>query len=164
MRPYTGVRWKVRGKRLLYPTNLIESTIKRHQRVILLAGQTADNDLHVGGSCVYAGTGGAAPNVQNYKTKQYVPSKLEDLYDAARLADKLPNISFFSRSLVAGDIENPLDFDLSTAAASLAGTSKHVMVQAAHFTHVKAIAELCCLLYTSPSPRDRSLSRMPSSA
>ena len=24
--------------------------------------------------------------------------------------------------------------------------------------------KLCCLLYTSPSPRDRSLSRMPSSA
>ena len=86
---------KLEGNRLLYPTNLIESTIKRHQRVILLAGQTADNDLQVGGSYVYAGTGGAAPNVQNYKTKQYVPSKLKDLYDAARLADKLPNISFF---------------------------------------------------------------------
>ena len=134
---------KLEGNRLLYPTNLIESTIKSHQRVILLAGQTADNDLQVGGNYVYAGTGGAAPNLQNHKTKQYVPSKLKDLYDAARLADKLPNISFFSRSLVAGDIENPLDFDLSTAAASLAGTSKHVMVQAAHFTHVKAIAELC---------------------
>ena len=24
--------------------------------------------------------------------------------------------------------------------------------------------DICCLLYTSPSPRDRSLSRMPSSA
>ena len=116
---------KLQGNRLLYPTNLIESTIKKHQKVILLAGQTADNDLQVGGNYVYAGTGGAAPNLQNHKTKQYVPSKLKDLYDAARLADKLPNISFFSRSLVAGDIENPLDFDLSTAAASLAGTSKH---------------------------------------
>ncbi len=92
---------KLEGKRLLYPTNLIESTIKRHQRVILLAGQTADNDLQVGGNYVYAGTGGAAPNLQNHKTKQYVPPKLKDLYDAARLADKLPNISFFSRSLVA---------------------------------------------------------------
>ena len=27
-----------------------------------------------------------------------------------------------------------------------------------------ALCDLCCLLYTSPSPRDRSLSRMPSSA
>jgi trimethylamine--corrinoid protein Co-methyltransferase len=134
---------KLEGNRLLYPTNVIESTIKRHQRVILLAGQTAENDLQVGGNYVYAGTGGAAPNLQNHITKEYVPSKLKDLYDAARLADTLPNISFFSRSLVAGDVENPLEFDLSTAAASLAGTSKHVMVQASHFTHVNEIAELC---------------------
>ena len=62
MRPYTGVRRKVRGTK-------IESTIKSHQRVILLAGQTADNDLQVGGNYVYAGTGGAAPNLQNHTTK-----------------------------------------------------------------------------------------------
>jgi Trimethylamine:corrinoid methyltransferase len=108
-----------------------------------LAGQTIENDLSVGGNYVYAGTGGAAPNLQNPKTNEYVPSKLKDLYNAARLADRLTNISFFSRSLVAGDIKDPLEFDLSTAAASLAGTSKHVMVQASHWSHVIAIAELC---------------------
>ena len=36
------------GNRLLYPANLIESTIDRHQKIVLLAGQTADNDLQVG--------------------------------------------------------------------------------------------------------------------
>ena len=136
-------RQKLEGNRLIYPPNLIKKTIAEHQRVVLLAGRVAENDLRVGGNNVYAGTGGAAPNLQNPKTNQYVPSKLKDLYDAARLADRLPNISFFSRSLVAGDIENPLDFDLSTAAASLAGTSKHVMVQASHWSHVTEIAALC---------------------
>ena len=134
---------KLEGNRLIYPPNLIEKTIAEHKRVVLLAGRVLENDLQVGGNNVYAGTGGAAPNLQNPKTNQYVPSKLKDLYDAARLADRLPNISFFSRSLVAGDIENPLEFDLSTAAASLAGTSKHVMVQASHWSHVAEIAELC---------------------
>ena len=52
-------------------------------------------------------------------------------------------ILVFFLDLWSPDIENPLEFDLSTAAASLAGTSKHVMVQAAHFTHVTEIAELC---------------------
>ena len=32
------------------------------------------------------------------------------------------------------------------------------------FAFNKAIIDATCLLYTSPSPRDRSLSRMPSSA
>ena len=134
---------KLKGNRLVYPPDLIKNAIEQHQRIVLLAGQTIENDLYVGGNYVYAGTGGAAPNLQNPKTNEYVPSKLKDLYNAARLADKLTNISFFSRSLVAGDIEDPLEFDLSTAAASLAGTSKHVMVQAAHWSHVIAIAELC---------------------
>ena len=134
---------KLKGNRLVYPPDLIKNAIEQHQRIVLLAGQTIETDLYVGGNYVYAGTGGAAPNLQNPKTNEYVPSKLKDLYNAARLADRLPNISFFSRSLVAGDIEDPLEFDLSTAAASLAGTSKHVMVQAAHWSHVIAIAELC---------------------
>ena len=134
---------KLKGNRLVYPPDLIKNAIEQHQRIVLLAGQTIENDLYVGGNYVYAGTGGAAPNLQNPKTNEYVPSKLKDLYNAARLADRLTNISFFSRSLVAGDIEDPLEFDLSTAAASLAGTSKHVMVQAAHWSHVIAIAELC---------------------
>ena len=134
---------KLKGDRLLYPSSLIEETIAKHKRVVLLAGQIEDHDLHVGKNYVYAGTGGAAPNLQSPKTNQYVPSKLKDLYNAARLADRLPNISFFARSLVAGDIEDPLEFDLATAAASLAGTSKHVIVQAAHYSHVNAIAKLC---------------------
>ena len=79
---------KLEGNRLIYPQDLIENTIAKHQRVVLLAGQTIENDLHVGGNHVYAGTGGAAPNLQKSKTNEYVPSKLKDLYNAARLADK----------------------------------------------------------------------------
>ena len=134
---------ELQGNRLTYPLDLIESAIAKRQHVVLLAGQTSENDLHIGGNYVYAGTGGAAPNLYSPEANEYVPSKLKDLYNAARLADRLPNISFFSRSLVAGDIKDPLEFDLSTAAASLAGTSKHVMVQASHWSHVVAIAELC---------------------
>ncbi|WP_460379393.1 hypothetical protein, partial [Staphylococcus aureus] len=33
-----------------------------------------------------------------------------------------------------------------------------------YFTHLQIIANIICLLYTSPSPRDMRRSRMPSSA
>ena len=33
-----------------------------------------------------------------------------------------------------------------------------------HWVHIPVGYLYCCLLYTSPSPRDRPLSRMPSSA
>ena len=44
---------------------------------------------------------------------------------------------------------------------------KILLATQAHWDHTAALAEikdLTCLLYTSPSPRDRSVSRMPSSA
>ena len=37
-------------------------------------------------------------------------------------------------------------------------------IERGYWGHGKASVFLICLLYTSPSPRDRSLSRMPSSA
>ena len=45
---------KLEGNRLIYPPDLIENTIAKHQRIVLLAGQTIENDLHVGGNHVYA--------------------------------------------------------------------------------------------------------------
>ena len=61
---------KLKGNRLLYPASLIAETITNHKQVVLLAGQIEDHDLHVGKNCVYAGTGGAAPNLQSPKTNQ----------------------------------------------------------------------------------------------
>ena len=40
----------------------------------------------------------------------------------------------------------------------------HALEQSAHFDCKNKIIDKSCLLYTSPSPRDATLSRMPSSA
>ena len=129
--------------RLLFPEKLLMDTIQRGPKEILLAGQSKENDLRVSGANVYMGTGGASPNVFDPKTQKYEPSVLNDLYSAARLADALPHIQFFSRSLVARDIENPKNFDLSTAVASVLGTSKHVIVASSDAKHVNEIAKFC---------------------
>ena len=129
--------------RLLYSRDLIEATLKNTPRTVRLAGQIKAHDLMVGGQSVYAGTGGAAPNIYDQYIQDYRPSKLHDLYSAARLSDALDHVQFFSRSLVAGDIDDPLAFDLATATACLLGTSKHVMVQASQPAHVIQIAEIC---------------------
>ena len=129
--------------RLLYPAELVSATIADGPRSVLLAGQSPAHDMHVGGTHVYAGTGGAAPNIVDVASRHFRRSTLRDLHAAARLADALDHVQFFSRSLVAGDVSDALEFDLATAVASLAGTSKHVMVQATDPAHVAPLAELC---------------------
>lgn len=84
--------------------------------------------------------------VVDLETQVYRPAMLADLYDAARLVDTLDNIQFFSRSMVAGDMETSHDLDINTAYAALSGTSKHVMTSCSTAEHVHDISEMCFLL------------------
>ena len=68
---------------------------------------------------------------------------LSDLYDAARIVDRMDNIHHFSRSVVARDIDDSAVMDLNTAYACLMGTTKHVSISISEPANVSAIAELC---------------------
>ena len=57
---------KLEGDRLIYPPNLIENTIAKHQRVVLLAGQTIENDLHVGGKSCLCRNGWSCPKFTKF--------------------------------------------------------------------------------------------------
>ena len=73
---------------------------------------------------------------------RYREATLRDLYDAARLVDRLDNIHFFNRSLVARDVPDPRRFDLNTAYASMSGTAKHIGVSFASPEHVQEAAAM----------------------
>ena len=73
----------------------------------------------------------------------YRDSTLSDLYDAARIVDRMDNIHHFSRSVVAQDIDDSAVMDLNTAYACLMGTTKHVSISISEPANVSAIAELC---------------------
>ena len=128
--------------RLCFPRALVEDTIAAARRDIVLWGQRADTALELQGNRVYTGSGGAAPNIIDRHSGSYRPSTLLDLYDAARVVDALEHIHFFCRSLVATDLTDPLTLDINTAFACLAGTSKHVTVQASRPENVAHLAEL----------------------
>lgn len=128
--------------RMSFSPALVEDTIAQARRDVVLWGQGPDTALELRGQRVYVGSGGAAPNVIDRQTGAYRPSTLRDLYDAARMVDALEHIHFFCRSVVATDLPDPLALDINTAFACLAGTAKHVTVQASRPEHVSAIADL----------------------
>lgn len=112
--------------RLLFPRALVEDILGSCAKELVLYGQDPKHDIEVSGSRVYFGTAGAAVHIVDIEGREYRESTLEDLYNMARLVDKMDNIHYFQRCLVPRDIPDPLDMDFNTCYAAVSGTTKHV--------------------------------------
>jgi len=129
--------------RLTFPRATVEEALAGLRRDFTLHGRRPGCDLSMALGRVHVGTGGAAPLIVDIETGRYRASTLADLYDAARLTDRLDHIHFFSRPLVAGDMNTPEALDINTAFAALAGTAKHVMTSVACASHLDSIVDMC---------------------
>ena len=114
--------------RLRFPRALIEDTITAANRSITLFSRDGKNDLDLSGRKVQYGTAGAAVHLVDVESHNYRESTVQDLFNAARLADKLDNIHFLQRPMVCRDIINNREMDLNTLYTCCARTTKHVGV------------------------------------
>ncbi|MGD1882538.1 MAG: trimethylamine methyltransferase family protein [Paracoccaceae bacterium] len=112
--------------RLRFSPALIEDTIAKANRSITLFGRDTAHDLNLSGNRVHYGTAGAAVHMVEVESRSYRESTLQDLHDAARIADVLDNIHFLQRPMVARDVTDNRLLDLNTIYACCAGTTKHV--------------------------------------
>jgi len=125
--------------RLHFPRALVEDVIARTRRKFTLHGVDPKHDIEIGGRRVHAGTGGAAPTIMDFHSGKYRESTVGDLYDIARLVDRMDNIHWYHRSVVARDTESVLDLDINTTYACLSGTSKSIAVSYTDSASVKAV-------------------------
>jgi trimethylamine--corrinoid protein Co-methyltransferase len=128
--------------RLCFPRGLVEDVIAATPKDIQFLGRDPKHDLEIGGNRVHTYGGGEAVNMLDVGASSYRPSTLEDVYDAARLVDKMDNIHAFSRLVVATEIQDQLACDISTAYASIAGTTKHTALTFNDASHVQATLEM----------------------
>ncbi|MBX2823487.1 MAG: trimethylamine methyltransferase family protein [Gammaproteobacteria bacterium] len=128
--------------RLCYPRAMVEDIIAGSCKQFTLHGRNPDHTIEVGGERVYFGTGGAAVQTLDLDTHIYRSSTLQDLYDFTRLADTLPNLSWFTRCCVATDISDILDLDINTAYCLMAGTEKPVGTNFTLGEHVGPVVQL----------------------
>lgn len=112
--------------RIRFPRALIEDTIAQANRSITLFGRDPTHDLDLSGQRVHYGTAGAAVHLVDVETRQYRECTVQDLHDAARIADQLENIHFLQRPMVCRDIIDNRDMDINTLYACCSGTTKHV--------------------------------------
>ncbi len=132
--------------RLLFPRSLVEDTLARAARNLVLHGQDPRHDMDLSGSRTYFGTAGAAVHVVDPFTREYRESTLADLYQIGRLVDAMEHIHFYQRPLVARDMVEPADLDFNTCYASVSATSKHVGTSWVQPEHVERSLEMLHLI------------------
>ncbi len=128
--------------RLCFSQSFIEDIIAGAAKEITLHGRDQSRSVEIGGNKVHFGTGGAAVQTLDLDTGLYRPSTARDLYDFARLQDKLTNISWFARCCVATDATNNLDLDINTAFALAKGTTKPIATSFFVGEHVQPVVEM----------------------
>ena len=112
--------------RLRFPRALVEDMLAVAAREITLCGRDPAHDMELGGNRVHYGTAGAAVHMVDVAGRSYRESTVQDLHDAARIADRLDNIHFVQRPMVCRDITDNCEMDLNTIYACCSGTTKHV--------------------------------------
>ncbi len=112
--------------RLLFPPQMVERVLQTAGRGFMLHGQKPEYDLNPSGTRIHLGTSGAAVHIVDSETGEVRDSTLADLHDMARLAQALPNIHMFQRTVVARDIKDTHAMELNTAYACAAGTAKPI--------------------------------------
>ena len=128
--------------RLAFSHTMVEDIIAGACRSFVFYGRDPRHDFEIGGDRVFFGTGGAAVQTLDLETGRYRPSTLADLHDFARLADRLPNISWFTRCCVATDVQDPFELDVNTAYALLRGTKKPAGTSFSVGAHVAPIVDM----------------------
>lgn len=134
------------GERLTFPPAMIDDAIARLARPLTLHGLRDGEAITLGGAAVHIATGGAAPMILDLETGQYRETRLHDLYQAARLVDQLDHIHFFSRPMVARDIDDTASLDLHTAYACLKGTGKPVATSVAAPATLARLSEMLAII------------------
>jgi trimethylamine--corrinoid protein Co-methyltransferase len=132
--------------RIRFPRALVEDMLAVAARDITLFARDPKHDLYLSGTRVHYGTAGAAVHVVDVERREYRESKVQDLYDAARIVECLDNVHFLQRPMVCRDIPDNLEMDLNTIYGCVRGTTKHVGTSFTEPSHMAPCFELIHML------------------
>ena len=129
--------------RLRFPRALVEDLIDISAKEYICYAPDPSYDLEVSGQRVYFCTSGESVSILEYESQSFRPTKLVDLYDAARLADTLEHIHSFGQPFIAAEYSTDVYVhDMNIAYAELAGTRKSFSLGIAEVDHIEPLVAL----------------------
>jgi trimethylamine--corrinoid protein Co-methyltransferase len=129
--------------RMRIPRALMEDLIAISPKSYVVHAPDPHYDCEVEGHRVYLTTSGEAVKIMEYETQSYRPTKLVDLYDAARLADVLEHVHVFGQPFIAAEYSHDVwVHDMNIAYAELAGTRKAFSLGIAVREHIEPLISM----------------------
>jgi trimethylamine--corrinoid protein Co-methyltransferase len=136
--------------RLRYPRSVVEGAIEVAAKSWVWHGIDEDRSIELNDNNVHFGTAGAAVLVLEHDTQTFRRSTAMDLYNFARLADTLDNIHFFGRTVVATELADLHELDLTTAYVAMMGTTKPIATSFFRREHVYEAVEMFDMVLGGP--------------
>ncbi|MGB2854850.1 MAG: trimethylamine methyltransferase family protein, partial [Dehalococcoidia bacterium] len=106
------------------PRETVMDLVDMAPSAVTLYGRQPKHNLNLGGTRVYAGTGGTALNIIDGTSGERQRATLQDLKTIAKLVDGLENIHFFLLPTYPSDVPVE-DVDINRFFAGLDNTTKH---------------------------------------
>ncbi len=141
--------------RLCFPRALVEDVIAAAPRKFTVYGRDPKYDFEFAPGMVTFVPGGSAVTTLDLESRSYRSSTLHDLYDFARLADRLAHLQKFSRMVVPTEIADLYVADINTAYAAFAGTRKPFSFSPDKAGHIDGLLALMDLIAGGEEKRRR---------
>src|SRR6056297_4288293 len=136
----------VRGNRVRVPASLVERALKTYLNKITLKGRNGKRSVALQKDHVYFGTGSDLPFTYDRKTGERRRTTYNDVVNAARIVDYLPNFDFFMSHGIVGDAPNPQTYDRHQFMAMLDNCTKPMVVTSVDGEGLEDLWKMGCLL------------------
>ncbi len=146
---HTDAQVDERTQRVMIPADMVMDLVSKAPSEITLCGRDKKHDAILGGTRVYAGTGGTALNIIDRKDGHKRVATLNDLKEIARLVDGLDNIHIFMLPVYPTDV--PVEkVDVSRFFAGLDNTRKHIIGGVYTLEGIRQVIKMAELIAGSP--------------
>lgn len=121
------------GNRVRIPPALVEWALSVAPKSTTLYSRGGEPAMVLQGHNMYYGTGSDCPNVIDLRTGQRRPGTLQDIVEATRICDALPNIDFLMSFCIANELD-PQTYDRHQMRAMLMNSVKPILFVTLEFS------------------------------
>jgi len=127
------------------PSGVVENAVVSAGKRQVIADRTGKRTMILEGDNVYFGPGSDNPMTIDLETGAHRTSVLNDVVQAARVADALPNMDFLMSFALASDVRYKAE-DCHHFEAMINNSTKPVTVTALDLEALKTIHRMCCVV------------------